>query len=178
MTDLPARPERAASSTRQARVAELLQLARADYASTAPHRQANPRWPATRADVRAAVAPSDLAVAIRTAQQVVDSDQVLTVREALHLLLHALGVEPDTTPPADEPPALRCPAATASDTSACGGPVVVLVLGLGEAGVSGCEHHAARLIAAAPGTYPVALPHAPEGTATRVFKAAGEAGRR
>lgn len=38
--------------------------------------------------------PSDLDVAIRVAQQLLDSDQLLSVREALRLLLRALDAEP------------------------------------------------------------------------------------
>lgn len=38
--------------------------------------------------------PSDLEVAIRVAQQLLDSDQVLSLREALRILLRALGAEP------------------------------------------------------------------------------------
>lgn len=38
--------------------------------------------------------PSDLDVAISVAQQLLDSDQVLSLREALRLLLRALDAEP------------------------------------------------------------------------------------
>ncbi|MFJ6645790.1 hypothetical protein ACIQPS_09025 [Streptomyces sp. NPDC091290] len=37
--------------------------------------------------------PSDLEVAIRVAHQLLDSDSVLSLREALRLLLRALGAE-------------------------------------------------------------------------------------
>ncbi|MGW0914673.1 hypothetical protein ACWD1Z_23390 [Streptomyces sp. NPDC002784] len=40
--------------------------------------------------------PSDLDVAISVAQQLLDSDQVLSLREALRLLLRALDAEPVT----------------------------------------------------------------------------------
>ena len=40
-----------------------------------------------------ALEPSDLAVAISVAQQLLDSDQVLSLREALRLLLRALGAQ-------------------------------------------------------------------------------------
>ncbi|MFF9324020.1 hypothetical protein ACF1AY_04805 [Streptomyces sp. NPDC014776] len=40
--------------------------------------------------------PSDLDVAIRVAQQLLDSDQILSLREALRLLLRALDAEPAT----------------------------------------------------------------------------------
>ncbi|MFF7290717.1 hypothetical protein [Streptomyces griseorubiginosus] len=77
------------------RVAELHRLAAQDYAKGELQRAAAqlpayapsaPFWPATE--------PSDLAVAIRVAQQMLDSDDVLKVREALRLLLRALGAEP------------------------------------------------------------------------------------
>ncbi|MEV7240436.1 hypothetical protein AB0N92_04120 [Streptomyces sp. NPDC093248] len=41
-----------------------------------------------------AAEPSDLDVAISVAQQLLYSDQLLSVREALRLLLRALGAEP------------------------------------------------------------------------------------
>ncbi|MFF8879621.1 hypothetical protein [Streptomyces flaveolus] len=183
MTDHFARPERAATSPAE-RVAELHRLCDADYAQAAAARKASVTQPlygsaalAIRDQLRNEP-PSDLAVAVSVAQHVLGSDNPLTLREALRLLLRALDAETDAQPAATPPPALRCPATIASDTSPCTGPVVVTVLGFGNAGVAGCEHHAARLINAAPGTYPVALPHAPEGAATRVFRAAGEAGRR
>jgi hypothetical protein len=40
--------------------------------------------------------PSDLDVAISVAQQLLDSDQILSIREALRLLLRALDAEPVT----------------------------------------------------------------------------------
>jgi hypothetical protein len=46
--------------------------------------------------------PSDLDVAIGVAQQLLDSDQILSLREALRLLLRALGAEP-----VDEAEAIR-----------------------------------------------------------------------
>ncbi|WP_416983525.1 hypothetical protein [Streptomyces sp. T028] len=47
-----------------------------------------------------AVEPSDLEVAVSVAQQLLDSDQILSLREALRLLLRALDAEPDTETPA------------------------------------------------------------------------------
>lgn len=41
-----------------------------------------------------AIEPSDLDVAISVAQQLIHSDQVLSLREALRLLLRALNAEP------------------------------------------------------------------------------------
>ncbi|GGV80436.1 hypothetical protein [Streptomyces thermoviolaceus] len=96
MTDHVARPS--APATRQARVAELHRLARADYASTAHLRRQNPTWPVSPAAALAARneprVPSDLDVAISVAQQLLGSDSVLSLREALRLLLRALGAEP------------------------------------------------------------------------------------
>lgn len=67
----------------------------------------------------------------------------------------------------------RCPAAHPEDPSPCGGPVVVTVLDAQNAGVDGCENHAARLLASLDGGRVYALPHAPDGAAIRTFKAAG-----
>jgi hypothetical protein len=112
MTDHFARPERAATS-REARVAELHQLAREDYASTAHLRKQIPTWPVRPASVRPAAAPAsvptDLDVAISVAQALLGSNNPLTLREALRLLLRALGAEPTTRPVADEmpPPPVR-----------------------------------------------------------------------
>lgn len=79
------------------RVAELHRLAAQDYAKGEFQRAvaklpANspsaPFWPSTK--------PSDLAVAIRVAQQMLTSDDLLKVREALRLVLRALDAEPLT----------------------------------------------------------------------------------
>ncbi|MFJ1653675.1 hypothetical protein ACIOC2_20255 [Streptomyces sp. NPDC088337] len=184
MTDHFPRPTARATS-REDRIVELHQLAAADYASTAYLRRQNPTWPVTngaplpeRAAHHEPDAPSDLDVAISVAQQLIDSDQLLSVREALRLLLRALGAEPTDMPADTEPPAIQCPATLPGDPSPCGGPVVVTVLAFKTVGVAGCEHHATRLLAMAPGTYPIALPHAPAVVATRIFRASGEAGRR
>lgn len=116
--------------------------------------------------------PSDLQVAVRVAQQLLDSDQVLSLREALRLLLRALGAEPsDQTPPV-EPPALRCPAAHPDDPTPCDGPIIVTVIDASNAGANGCEHHGARLLASLEGGRVYALPDAPDGAAIRVFKVA------
>ncbi|WP_405695236.1 hypothetical protein OHA99_09320 [Streptomyces coelicoflavus] len=162
------------------RVAELHRLAAADYASTAHLRALRPTWPAHST----AAAPQADRPTVRHANglefRVIDAGSY-TARMArdVHQVTMADGrvwtvgqpIGWYGTPAAWQP---RCPAATASDTSPCPGPVVVLVLGLTETGIAGCEHHAARRISTAPGTYPVALPHAPAGTAARVFRAAGE----
>jgi hypothetical protein len=68
----------------------------------------------------------------------------------------------------------RCPAAHPDDPTPCGGPIVVTVLDADNAGATGCEHHAARLLASLEGGRVYGLPDAPEGAAIRVFKAAGD----
>lgn len=68
----------------------------------------------------------------------------------------------------------RCPAAHPDDPTPCGGPIVVTVLDAANAGADGCEHHAARLLSSLKGGRVYGLPHAPEGAAIRVFKAAGD----
>ncbi|MFF4836555.1 hypothetical protein [Streptomyces sp. NPDC001315] len=117
--------------------------------------------------------PSDLEVAIRVAQQLLDSDKVLSLQESLRLLLRALGAEPDASVPANES-VDRCPAAHPEDPTPCGGPVVVTVLDAQNAGANGCEHHGARLLASLEGARVYGLPDAPAGTAIRVFKAAAD----
>lgn len=67
----------------------------------------------------------------------------------------------------------RCPAAHPEDPTPCDGPPVVTVLDAQNAGANGCEHHAARLLASLEGGRVYALPDAPDGSAIRVFKAAG-----
>ncbi|GAA2218917.1 hypothetical protein [Streptomyces indiaensis] len=116
--------------------------------------------------------PTDLDVAVSVARQLLGSSSVPALREALRLLLRALDAEPDVTPPPVQPPALRCPAAHLEDPTPCVGPVVVTVLDTTGAGVDGCEHHAARMLASLDGGRVYALPAAPEGAAIRVFKAA------
>ncbi|WP_432033500.1 hypothetical protein [Streptomyces antibioticus] len=49
---------------------------------------------------------------------------------------------------------------------------MVTVLDRANAGADGCEHHGARLLASLDGGRVYGLPHAPPGTAIRVFKAA------
>jgi hypothetical protein len=125
----------------------------------------------------AAPEPSDLDVAISVAQQLLDSDQVLSLREALRLLLRALGAEPDHVGhAAKKVPGVgnlaRCTAAHADDPTPCDGPPVVTVLDTSNAGADGCEHHGARLLASLDGGRVYALPDAPAGAAIRVFKAA------
>ncbi|KUL26664.1 hypothetical protein ADL12_32255 [Streptomyces regalis] len=112
--------------------------------------------------------PTDLQVAISVAQQLLDSDQVLSLREALRLLLRALDAEPVSTT-VDTP---RCPAAHPDDPDPCSGPPVVTVLDTHQVGAHGCEHHATRLLASLDGGRVYPLPDAPEGAAIRVFKAA------
>ena len=122
--------------------------------------------------------PSDLDVAIRVAQQILDSDQALSLREGLRLLLRALDAEPADkkgsglvrTPGGDQ----RCPAAHIEDPTGCNGPVAVMVLDAANTGARGCEHHAARLLASLEGGRAYSLPDAPAGAALRVFKAAAQ----
>lgn len=68
---------------------------------------------------------------------------------------------------------MTCPATLPADRMPCEGSVVVTVLDAGNAGASGCEHHAARLLAALDGGRVYALPQAPAGAAPRVFAAVG-----
>lgn len=114
--------------------------------------------------------PSDLDVAIRVAQQLLDSDSVLSLREALRLLLRALDAEVSGS--RKNPSEVRCPAAHPEDPTPCVGPSVVTVLDAVNAGADGCEHHGARLLASLEGGRVYALPDAPAGAAIRVFKAA------
>lgn len=109
MTDHFARPERAATPSEE-RVAELHRLAREDYASTAARRRPPVNQPligaaalAVRDQLRE---PTDLQVAIHVAQRLLASDEILSVREALRMLLRALGAEPKASLPTDEPPAV------------------------------------------------------------------------
>ncbi|MCQ4043881.1 hypothetical protein ACFOSC_26450 [Streptantibioticus rubrisoli] len=76
-------------------------------------------------------------------------------------------------PDTDQAAADRCPAAHPDDATPCGGPVVVTVLDTRDGGAKGCEHHAARLLASLERGRVYPLPDAPEGAASRVFRAAG-----
>lgn len=125
--------------------------------------------------------PSDLGTAIRIGQYMLSTygdvghsdifalNQAYgSVTEALRILLRALG-----SGHAPEPETHRhCPAAHPDDPTPCGGPVVVTVLDKTNAGLNGCEHHGARLLASLDGGRVYALPDAPDGAAIRVFKAA------
>ncbi|MFE9936348.1 hypothetical protein [Streptomyces hirsutus] len=175
MADLSPRPERAATSRRE-RVAEEHRLAREAYDSNVPLRASNVREPlhGAAADVvrDQLREPTDLQVAIGVAQQLLDSDNVPALQEALRLLLRAHDAEPTTRPAVVEPPALRCPAAHPEDPTPCGGPTVVTILDAQNSGANGCEHHGARLLASLDGSRVYPLPDAPEQAAIRVFKAA------
>ncbi|MFE2828452.1 hypothetical protein [Streptomyces sp. NPDC059271] len=72
----------------------------------------------------------------------------------------------------DNPSGQRCPAAFTDDAAPCDGPPVVLILDPTNRGAEGCERHGARLLAVVKDGRAVALPEAPEGTASRVFRAA------
>ncbi|MEU0783256.1 hypothetical protein ABZ341_16995 [Streptomyces sp. NPDC006173] len=96
--------------------------------------------------------------------------------EALRILLRAAGVEgTDEERTVSVPPpngGQRCPAAFTDDAAPCDGPPVVLILDPNNRGAEGCEHHGTRLLAVIKDGRAVALPEAPEGTASRVFRAA------
>jgi len=130
-----------------------------------------------------AVDPSDLDSAIRVGQRMLAAYGNTSgyniyayaqahgaLAESLRILLRALGTEPHTAAPAPQP---RCPSAHPDDPTPCSGPVVVTVLDAGNAGLDGCEHHAARLLATLHCGRPVAKPDAPCGVALDVFRAAG-----
>ncbi|KUN91890.1 hypothetical protein [Streptomyces caeruleatus] len=97
MTDHFARPLRAASSER---VAELHRLADADYAKGQQERATPHLAPSYAAHSMAGLGlapePTDLDVAIRVAQQLLDSSDAVILRESLRILLRALGAEPLT----------------------------------------------------------------------------------
>ncbi len=154
----------APSQGAESRVAALHHLCDQDYAKGQSQRAA------ASAAVRGPVAePTDLDVAISVAQQLLDSDSVLPMRESLRLLLRALGAEPTRTPLQVE---RRCPAAHREDPTPCSGPVSVTILDETNEGADGCEHHGARLLASLDGGRVYALPDAPAGVAIRVFKTA------
>jgi hypothetical protein len=94
MADLSPRPHGAASSER---LATLHRLCDEDYASAQRKRTVPNLAPSYAAASLAArghvVEPTDLDVAISVAQQLLDSDSVLSMRESLRLLLRALGAE-------------------------------------------------------------------------------------
>jgi hypothetical protein len=97
MTDHFARPYRAASSPRSERIAALHRLCDEDYAKGQQQRAERPFAPhefAPPAISHPASEPSDLAVAVRVAQQILDSDNPTALRESLRLLLRALAAEP------------------------------------------------------------------------------------
>lgn len=176
MTDHSARPSSAASSPRADRIAALHRLCAEDYAKGKQQRAAARPAPAyTPLAVtdrsQTTVEPSSLDVAISVAQQLLDSDQVLSLREALRLLLRALGAEPAQAPVG------RCPAALPDDPTPCDGSPVVTVLDRRNAGIDACERHGVRLLTLLNGSYVIGLAHAPAGTACRIFKAAGGAGQ-
>jgi len=66
----------------------------------------------------------------------------------------------------------RCPAAHPSDPSPCSGPIAVTVADSKGAGVDGCEHHAARMIASLREATVHAIPGADPESPTRTAEAA------
>ncbi|MGW2617370.1 hypothetical protein [Streptomyces sp. NPDC001500] len=117
----------------------------------------------------------ELEAAIRVAQQLLNSDEVVPLREGLRILLRALDAEPDGAPALVSPSSggdQRCPAAHVEDPTPCRDPIVVTVLDRHDKGADGCEWHGARLLASVDGARVYGLPHARPGTASRVFKAA------
>jgi hypothetical protein len=75
----------------------------------------------------------------------------------------------------DDQPASRCQSAHPNDPTSCEGPQdAVTVLDAYNHGATGCEHHAARLLASLEGGRVYANPEAPSGAAIRVFNAAAE----
>ncbi|WP_233229496.1 hypothetical protein [Streptomyces sp. I5] len=158
MTDHSVRPGARATASGDARdLRELLREPSNPNLDTAVH---------VAREMLAAYGTTDYADPAATAQA------LGATRESLRILLRALGVETTTPPPVPAPSAERCPAAHPDDPTPCGGPVVVTVLDRHTAGVTGCEHHGARLLASVDGARVVPLPTAPEGVATRVFKTA------
>ncbi|MBB4711186.1 hypothetical protein BJ965_001068 [Streptomyces luteogriseus] len=143
--------------------------------------------PTTTAGALPPALPSDLAVAAQVAQQMltdyahVDHGDLFAlnqahgaIREALRIVLRAVGVEPDEAVTGSRNPAdlgERCPAAHPEDPTPCDGPPVVTFLDSTNAGAKGCEHHGARFLASITGGRVYALPDAPDGAAIRVFKA-------
>jgi len=95
-------------------------------------------------------------------------------RDRIRMYLDSIETETDRINAAHRAPVAgaRCPAAHDDDRTPCGGPVAVTVLDRHNAGIEGCEHHGARLLASIDGARVYALPDAPEGAAIRVFKAA------
>lgn len=90
MADLSARPAGAASS---ARLAELHQLCDQDYAKGRLERARAAAIAHPPYAISSAPEPTDLDVAIGVAQRMLDSADLPTMREALRLLLRALGAE-------------------------------------------------------------------------------------
>ncbi|MFJ8154836.1 hypothetical protein [Streptomyces sp. NPDC094468] len=80
-------------TARRERVAELHRQAAEDYAVGKAERAAV-GFPGAYTEFAPATEPSNLAVAVNIAQQVIGSSDVVAVREALRLILRALGAEP------------------------------------------------------------------------------------
>jgi len=74
--------------------------------------------------------------------------------------------------PAPTEPTPRCPAAHPEDPTPCDGPPAVTITDAHGATLTGCEHHAARMLASLHGARVDPLPNGPDGAATRVFATA------
>jgi hypothetical protein len=167
MADHVAGPNTPASS----RIAALHQLCDQDYAKGRLERARAAALARPPYAILSAPEPTDLDVAIDVAQLMLDSNDLLTMREALRLLLRALGAEPTQSERRPDP---RCPAAHLEDPTPCDGPPTVTVLDRTNAGADGCAHHGASLLASLDGGRVYALPDAPPGSAIAVFKAAAD----
>lgn len=145
----------------------------------------NEQAPTTTVGAPPPALPSDLAVAAHVAQQMltdyagVDHGNLFAlnqahgaIRGALRILLRAVGAETGIADSGKITTGDRCPATHSEDPTPCDGPPVVTVLDAHNGGAKGCEHHGARLLASLTGGRVYALPDAPDGAATRVFKAA------
>ncbi|QTU47622.1 hypothetical protein F3K20_24885 [Streptomyces scabiei] len=132
------------------RIAALHRLCNEDYAKGQQQRAlARPFTPyefTAPAISRPAPEPTDLAVAVRVAQQLLDSDNAVALRESLRLVLRALGAEPVVV---EQPPQPHTPIGPG-----CGAPAAVrfegysarngLAHGSLDLVVYACDDHAAQ----------------------------------
>jgi hypothetical protein len=123
----------------------------------------NPRKGTTHTPADVADELCDVIIAAAVALRSFTTDPAAVLDAKLHAAARRLGAAPEDP---------RCPAAHRDDPTPCTGSAVVTVLDAGNDGASGCEHHAARLLASLDGGRVYALPDAPDGAAVRVFTAA------